>query len=252
MDESGSKGEVVGAVLGILAVFFVIILFLTFHQVGSTQVAVAERFGDVLGERSPGIHFDFFTKYSKYDTKLQTHQSTQSAATSDLQDINIDVTVSYKIRPDKVTEIYRTIGNMDDVKVKALDPVIAQTLKSITTQFGGEELIQKRNEVGDLIQKELTEKLETGYSLEVTDVSLTNMTFTNAEFNAAIDRKQIAEQDSLRAKFELERSKIEAEKSKAQQESLTPEILQKMWLEKWDGKLPMYTGSNIPLYMPIK
>jgi len=32
--------------------------------------------------------------------------------------------------------------------------------------------------------------------------------------------------------------------------SLTPAILQKMWIEKWDGKLPVY--GNVPQIMMVK
>ncbi len=233
----------------------VILFFVTsYHQVGSTEIAVTERFGNITGERTSGVHIDLFTGYTYYDTKIQSHSSTQAAATDDLQDINVDLTVNYKVKPDKITEIYKNIGDQNSIKIKALDPQIAQALKSVSTKYSGEELVQKRNEVGAEVEKLLIEKLAE-YNIEVVDVSLTNMTFTNPDFNAAIDRKQIAEQDTLKAQYELEKSKIDAEKSKAQQTSLTPEILQKMWLDKWNGQLPttMYvTDDTAKFLLPAK
>lgn len=247
-------GLVVTLALVFGALAFLYILF-SFKVVGTTEIAVAQRAGSIKGLRQPGIHFDLFMGYTKYDTKVQTHTSTQTAATSDLQDVNVDVTINYRINPANVEDIYKTIGDMDAIKIKVLDPVIAQTLKSIATQYGGEELIQKRTEVSQQIKVELTEKFEEEYDLEVTEVSLTNMTFANAEFNAAIDRKQIAEQDTLRAQYELEKTKIDAEKQAALQDSLTQEILQQKWLEKWNGVLPtsLYiNGGDASFLLPAR
>ena len=35
-------------------------------------------------------------------------------------------------------------------------------------------------------------------------------------------------------------ARAEAEANKLREQALTPAILEKMWIEKWDGKLPVY------------
>lgn len=46
------------------------------------------------------------------------------------------------------------------------------------------------------------------------------------------------------AKAEAEKllvaARAEAEANKLREQALTPAILEKMWIEKWDGKLPVY------------
>lgn len=52
-------------------------------------------------------------------------------------------------------------------------------------------------------------------------------------------KKKVAEAEG-EAQSKLARAKAEAEANKLLERSVTPIILQKMWIEKWDGKLPEY------------
>lgn len=239
----------ISVVVGILFFFFIVGAI---KIVSPTEVAVAERFGQVIGQREPGIHFDLFSTYTRYDTRIQTAKSTQAAATDDLQDINVDVTVNYRLRRDNISDIYQQIGGQLDIQSKALDPLTAQVVKQVATKYGGEELIRAREEVSATIQDQLTTLLGDDYYIDVEEVSLTNLTFTNADFNAAIDRKQIAEQKALEAEFDLERVKLEAEQQRVQQETLTEEILRKQWIEKWNGVLPttLVTDEESQILLP--
>lgn len=74
----------------------------------------------------------------------------------------------------------------------------------------------------------------------------------------AVNQKNKAIQEAQRALNEVAVKKAEAEKmlvqARAEREanelktaSLTPAILKKMWIEKWDGKLPVY--GNVPQMM---
>lgn len=109
--------------------------------------------------------------------------------------------------------------------------------------------------------KVLKERLEK-YGISVLDVSITDFSFS-AEFNKAIEAVQIANQEVAKAKQQLEQAKIDAEKKIAQaegaaqaqrlqQQTLTQELLEQQWIEKWDGKLPTYTGNGANFYMPVK
>ena len=58
------------------------------------------------------------------------------------------------------------------------------------------------------------------------------------------------------AKAEAEKilvaARAEKEANELRQQALTPAILQKMWIEKWDGHVPtVQTGSNSSMFMDI-
>ena len=44
-------------------------------------------------------------------------------------------------------------------------------------------------------------------------------------------------------------AKGEAEANKILQMSITPQLIQKIWVEKWDGKLPQVVGGNGDIMM---
>jgi len=48
----------------------------------------------------------------------------------------------------------------------------------------------------------------------------------------------------------LTQARAEAEANKLKQATLTSLLLQQLWIEKWDGKLPVY-GQAPMLYKPV-
>lgn len=59
-----------------------------------------------------------------------------------------------------------------------------------------------------------------------------------------IQKAQKAQNELAVVKAESEKKVVaaqaEAEANKLRTQALTPAILEKMWIEKWDGKLPVY------------
>ncbi len=47
------------------------------------------------------------------------------------------------------------------------------------------------------------------------------------------------------------RAKAQAEATKLQEQSLTPLMIQQMWIDKWDGRLPEYVTGNNTMMMQI-
>lgn len=121
-------------------------------------------------------------------------------------------------------------------------------------------MVTKRDAVATEIKDRLDSKLRP-YGIIVDQLNTTNFEFST-EFNAAIEAKQIAEQQALKAQRDLERIKIEAEQKIAQAQAeaeslrlqrteITPELIQKQMVEKWDGHYPqtmVVTGGSA---MPI-
>jgi regulator of protease activity HflC (stomatin/prohibitin superfamily) len=102
-----------------------------------------------------------------------------------------------------------------------------------------------------------------GFGIIVVELSITDFEFSQ-EFNKAIESKQTAEQNALRAKRDLDRIRVEAEQKIAsaraeaealrlQRQVISPELIQLRQIEaqikaieKWDGKLPNVTGGTVP------
>ena len=62
--------------------------------------------------------------------------------------------------------------------------------------------------------------------------------------NEAVQKAMKSQNEVAVVKAEAEKAiisaKAEAEANRLREQALTPAILEKMWIEKWDGKLPVY------------
>lgn len=223
-------------------VVFLWTAFFSVTQVGTGQIAVMTRFGKVTGqELSEGIHVKLpIDKANKYDIKVQKEEVKADAASKDLQDVHSTLVLNYALEAGNVDEIHRTLGG--NYREKVIDPALQEVFKATTSHFDATNLITDRPAVkaraSDLLSKRLSK-----FGVRVVDVNITNFSFSK-EFSQSIESKQVASQNAQRAKFNLEAAKIDAQAQEAQAESLSPLYLQKLFLEKWDGKLPQALGGN--------
>jgi regulator of protease activity HflC (stomatin/prohibitin superfamily) len=233
----------------------------------------------ILGE---GLNFiiPFIQSVELMNVQVQKAESTESAATDDLQEVSATVAVNFRLDPSKVNTIYTELRQ--DYVSRVIKPNIEESLKAATAQFKAEELITKRAIVKSAFDDILAERLEV-FNIDVVAVSLTDFQFS-AAFSAAIEAKVTAEQSALEAKNKLEQVRFEAQQQVIQAEAeknatiarsqgeaqaalieanatakaievitsqMTPEYAQYLWLTQWDGKLPLVVGDGEGLIIDV-
>lgn len=234
---------------GVAFIILVWLLLASTVAIGTGKIAVMTRFGKVTGqELSEGFHFKSpLDKANGYDVKVLKEETQAAAASKDLQDVKSTLVINYRIEAGKISEIHRTIGVL--YKIKLIDPAVQEVFKSAAAKFDATQLITDRAAVKADAFNELTARLGR-YGIIVQDLSITNFSFS-PEFTNAIEAKQVAAQEAERAKFNLDKANLDAQAQNAQKTSLSAELLQKIAIEKWDGKMPDYVGGgsvfNIPL-----
>jgi len=249
--------------VGILVVVGIILLsiFNPFVIIGPGERGVVTRFGAVQKTiKNEGLNFRIpvVEKVIIVDVKVRKVEAKATAASEDLQTVSTEITLNYNIEPATVNKLWQEIG--PEFESRIVDPAIQESVKAVTAGFTAEELIQKRTEVKEAVYEMLNARLKENY-LRVDAVSITDFNFS-AEFNAAIEAKQQAEQLALKAKRDLERIKTEAEQKIAQaqaqaeslriqKEQVTPQLIelrkieaQMAAIEKWNGVLPQYVGGG--------
>jgi regulator of protease activity HflC (stomatin/prohibitin superfamily) len=247
MDESSS---IVGSLAIGLLVLVVLFFILCFRIVGVGQVGIITSFGHVTREVQSGVVIKApwpFQQLSKFDIRTQKDQADAAAASQDLQDVNATVVTNYHIDPTKVGDLYRTVGT--DYKVRIIDPAIQESVKAVTARYPIAELITKRADVKTAVTDSLRNRLGKN-GIVVDDISLTNLSFSHA-FTAAIEQKQVAQQQAEQAQFNLQKAQVDAQAQAVQQASLTPEILEKMAIERWNGVMPNSVGGNSIFGIPL-
>jgi len=249
-----------------IGIIIIVIIFLNVRVISEGERAVKLRFGQDTGQvLSPGLNFVLFSPFVEslqvFNIREQKLEVKADSASSDLQSVSSVIAVNYQIDASKVAKLYSEIGK--DYELIVISPAIQESIKSATAKFTASELITKRSAVKEEMNKTLKDRLQNRY-ITLLDVSIVDFKFSK-EFDSAIEAKQVAEQQALRAEQDLkrieieakqtiERAKAEAESLRLQKENLSGDLIelrkieaQKEAIQKWDGVLPKYTGDSTPL-----
>jgi prohibitin 2 len=190
---------------------FIIVLGIaigSFVTIPAGERGVLLRFGKVSGVLNEGLNMKVpvIDAVERMSVKTQLFEVKAESASRDLQDVTTTVAVNYKIRPELVGEIFRTIGK--DYIDKIAHPIVQETVKSISAEYNAEDMILKRSDVKKEITTILTLRLdERGIIAE--SVNITNFEFSQ-EFTKAIESKVVAVQSVLEAENKLKQVEVEA------------------------------------------
>jgi regulator of protease activity HflC (stomatin/prohibitin superfamily) len=217
------------------------------------QGAVVTRLGQYDRTILSGLHFAIpgLNTLSRYRLDTQVTTADASAATKDQQSVQIKASVFSRLDPTNLEGLFKKVRDQNVLNTTILPSVIQEAIKSVSAKYTAAELLEKRDLVKSDVEKALQERLKEYYVI-VSSVNLENLDYSKA-FDAAIEQKVIAEQDALRAREQLGKEKINTEISaeRAKQTQIegsalqgNPSILQKQFLEKWDGKLPTVSGQQ--------
>jgi regulator of protease activity HflC (stomatin/prohibitin superfamily) len=245
-------------------IFLVIVVFGLFKpwvQVGAGERGIVMNFGAVQDKvLNEGIHFrvPVMQQIIKMDIKIHKVVTDAASASSDLQDVALSVALNYHVIPDKANLVYQTIGL--EFKERMIDPAIQEVMKAVSARYTAEELITKRPAVSAEMQESLTKRLLLS-NISVDAFSIVSFSFSKI-FTDAIEAKQTAEQNALKAERDLDRIKVEAQQTIAaataeaealrlQKMNISPDLIELRKIEanlkaieKWNGILPQVTGGG--------
>ncbi len=257
MEELKKKSGKFGLYI-VVAIIALVIIFGSVGTIGAGERGILLQFGAVKDKIfDEGLYFKIplIHKIVKMDVKIQKDEVPASASSKDLQIVTSKIALNYHLDPNGVNKIWQEVGKNYNTRIIA--PSIQEAVKSVTAKFTAEELITKREEVKEQIKLNLFERLS-GSSIVVDEFNIIDFSFSNA-FNEAIESKVKAEQLKLKADRDLERIEIEAEQKiveaggkaqaiqiEAQALRVNPQVVELRWIEKWDGKTPLYWGEVSP------
>lgn len=210
--------------IGVLLVSLIVLAINTVRIVPTGEVGVKTAFGVVSGRANEGFNLIFpWEEIISMNTKIQKQSFTElSASTKDAQSIsNINIDVNYKLIPEKAEEVFATVG--EKYNDTLISPLLTQFIKDRLALYNAESLVTERNKIVDDITEQLKTNLD-DYGIDVVAVSLVNYDFS-PDFNAALERKAVAQKEIETAKNTQEKAKVEAETNRIKTEQLTNAVL---------------------------
>lgn len=261
------RKEKIFILTGVIAVILIIAIFLSCYSVRTGEVAIISNWGKISRIDTEGLNFKIPFVQTKKTIVIRDkiyNFDKMSVSTKDMQSIILDLTVQSSISdPEK---IYRRFRGLHETNF--IIPRTKEVVQASISKYTIEEFVSKRQELSKIIFQDLKDDFEE-YGLVVSNVSIINHDFS-VEYEKAIEAKKVAEQAVERTRFEQEKFRVEAEnqvllaeyklkekelQAKANQveaESLSPLLLKKLSIEKWDGKLPQVSGADNNTLIDLK
>lgn len=273
----------------ILAVVIFILSCLAVVPTGFTGILTT--FGKVE-ERTINSGLNFIAPWQNVvtmDNRTQKVEIQTSAFSSDIQQVDLKMSVNYCIDKSTAQKLYRTIGvNYYDA---VMFPRIQENVKAVFSQYTAENLIAKRESLSESIKENTANDLS-AFGITIVSIAIEDIDFTDA-FTNAVEAKQVAAQNKLTAQTQqeqktmeeraaAERAKIaaqadadkaiiaanadlevvkvqaeaalyagerEAEMNQRISKSLTDELVSYYWIKQWNGELPTTVLSEDGNYM---
>ena len=261
------KKIIITSALAVMLVVGIIITAISCTVIPTGSVGVQTTFGKVQEDvLESGLHWKgLTTKAHKVSVANTTKEIETQAFSKDIQEVSLKITVVYCVSKENAKTIHVNYGKR--LFEEVTQPTVLSEVKTVISQYTAQELVENRGVLGErcLAQLQALKSPATFVGINITDID-----FSDAYTNA-IEAKQVSEQELLAQKTKneialqkatneaelkrinaegeatalLAKAKAEAEANGILQESITDIILQKLALDKWDGKLPLYGSDPI-------
>src|SRR6188768_2743240 len=205
---------VVGAIIG--ALILVAGLSAPFVEVPAGNVGVVTNFGSVQpGTLEPGLHIviPIVQHVAIIDTWVQPHQFQEiDAASAEYQTVKLTGVMNYHVDGQFANDLYQRVGT--DFASKVIDPAFNDFIKTVVPAYKVDAILGARDEIRSKAKEALAANLAQ-YHIIVDDIYIANIAFSN-EFQAAIEAKQVAQQQVQTEQQILAQKKIQADQAVAQ------------------------------------
>lgn len=179
-----------------------------FGKVPTASVGVVTRFGKIEKETlEPGFHVKgWFDRINNISTKTQKYSVETAAFSSDIQQVNVKLTLNYNVDKINAPALFETVGKSYESML--IQPRLVENVKVVFARYNAEKLLENRGvlseEICSLMKEDLIE-----FGINASGVAIEDIDFSDA-FTNAVEAKQVATQEALTAKTEQEKLTMQA------------------------------------------
>ena len=235
-------------------------------QVDSGYCGLKLSWGKVVSEPlGPGLWFfnPIGGSLVTYDCREQRGDFKMNAYTKDVQSADFQIVVTFSLDQSKIIELHNGIGPQYTEKILA--PVVIGVTKDVVGGWEADKLINGREQATKEIYSRVSDALK-DKPIRVNSVVLANIDYSDV-FEKAIEDKQVAMQNAIRAKNKTQeieeeaRQKVIAAEAEAKSMQIrgdalksNPGLVSLEAIQKWDGKAPqtLVIGDDVKPMLNVK
>jgi regulator of protease activity HflC (stomatin/prohibitin superfamily) len=190
----------------------------------------------------------------QYATFIQTiDYDAFTVNAKDGSEFTVDPTLSYQIVVGNAPDIFRKYRReLEEISSTTILTYVKDAFRLQMNKYTTDEIVSNREKFETDVQVTLSKVLEVeGFRLEQLTSGLgypTTIVDAVNNKNKAVQRAMQAENElrvvEAQSKKLIVQAKAEKEANELKQQSLTPMLIQQQFIEKWDGKTPLY--GNVP------
>lgn len=255
----------------VVGFFLLVFLFMSCERIDAGHVGVkVNQYGDNKGvsdvvEVTGMVFFNPIThSIYEFPTFIQhkeyTGENSFVVNSKDGSEFHVSPIINYSVQREKVPQIFAKYRrSLDQIEEGFLKTAVFDAFRLATNVYTADELISNRQKFEIEVRRILDGEL--GKEGFVITQFTSNLLYPET-FKKAIEAKNNAVQGALMAENKVKQAeaeakikvataqgnaqamltsaKAEAEANSLKQKTITPMLLQLEWINKWDGKLPVY------------
>jgi regulator of protease activity HflC (stomatin/prohibitin superfamily) len=205
------------------------------------------------------VEFPIFVQHKEYKLDKENEIDESFVVNSkDGSEFHVSPLLNYSVRRERVPYIFAKYRvELSLIESGFLKTAVYDAFRVVANSYTADALISNRQEFEKKVREVLVKQLEPeGFTLS----QFTSNLIYPQTFKKAIEAKNNAVQTALTAENQvktaeaeakikiaraegaakalLTNARAEAESNRLRQQTLTPLLLQQMWIERWNGKLP--------------
>jgi prohibitin 2 len=248
--------------LGVLAIVLLLVVTSSSYVVDPGERGVRVTLGtmsDQFVAPGFGLKMPFVTEIWRVNVQQDTREVSAECFSSDLQQINIQVKVLYRIPETSVVAVLRDYaGNPFE---KLILPRVQEATKEVTALKTAADIVKTREQIKVAALDASRAKI--GSLLIIQDLVIEDVRLSK-ELEQAIEAKMVQQQEAEKAIFKMQQARTDAEtliiKAKADAESIriqgealekTPRLVELKMVEKWNGVSPQVVGAGSNILLPL-
>lgn len=293
MDRDFPFGTIIIGILIFIA--GITMVFGSWYTIDATERGVLLRNGAFVETVQPGLHFKWPWIESIVKIDMQTHTKTfgfdkatgkdfMEAYSADQQPAFLRVSVTLRVSPDKVRDMYeRFSGDYEGAISRLISPRVYERTKVVFGQYSAARAITARGQLNSDTANSLIQAIAYDPVFIIDSVQIENIAFSG-DYIKSVEARMQAEVEVQKLRQNLEREKVQADiavtqatgransvraEAQAQADAIklrgnaeaeaidvrgkalrdNPALIGLVQAERWDGKLPitMLPGGAVPM-----